>query len=473
MASRLSFHSQLSSILETMARSALSQVCKLVDDDSAELRLELSRLLLANSALAEKINSLECELTIVRSDAPKLCKSYRSVGIQTACVRDGDPHVSGSPTIEGIFGKDWCMNLWKDRGPYSLERITDSPQSADKSVATQSEQITVTEIKEEDYVEDGASSCQQETLSTEEHEESAAKEPEQLSVGYSADGSTCSLSFDQEREQAVSADAIEEPSVQLVSINDTEAEEAFSTHIIPIEEDEEDEEEGEDDDDDDDDDVQFVQESRQEPATNAAVGPSPNKQQTLPTDNSETSSALDKDLHDNLIVLNVETARDLNKEKFPCQICSRTFYHKGTLTHHMRSHKSNFCNICKQHFPHKNKLNSHTCVAPVPSQRVSKSCELCGKTFANPSALRIHYVVHTGEKPYRCSLCGKGFTQKGNLKCHLRIHTGERPFRCVKCGKTFTQKVNLNHHLMAHRNREGEKRTARRHLKNLMAETCQ
>nr|XP_020465941.1 myoneurin-like isoform X2 [Monopterus albus] len=367
MASRVSFHSQLSSIMEAMARSALSQVCELVDEDSAELRLELSRLLFANSALAEKVNSLECELTIVRSDAPKLCKTYRTVGVQTVCYRDEDPYVPGPPTIEGIFGKDWCMKLWKDRDPYSLERITDSPQSSDKSMAALSDQITVTDIKEEDYVEEATSSCQQETIASEEHEENMAKEREQLSVGYSAGGSTCSLSFDQDEEQIVSAGGIEEQSMQLISISGTE--EAFSTHIIPIE------------DDIDDDDVQFIQESQQDSTMNTGV----------------------------------------------------------------------------------------------PSQRVSKSCELCGKTFANPSALRIHYVVHTGEKPYRCSLCAKRFTQKGNLKCHLRIHTGERPFHCVKCGKTFTQKVNLNHHLMAHRNREvvGEKRIPRRYLKSLMAGTYQ
>lgn len=208
---------------------------------------------------------------------------------------------------------------------------------------------------------------------------------------------------------------------------------------------------------------------------NAADGPGLNHQQTLPANDSENRTALHKDSHHDFNVLDVETARDPNRGKFTCRICSRAFFHKGTLTHHMKSHKSNFCNICKQHFPHRNKLNSHTCVPPVPSQRVTKSCELCGKTFANPSALRIHYVVHTGEKPYRCSLCGKGFTQKGNLKCHLRIHTGERPFRCVKCGKTFTQKVNLNHHLMAHRNREvvGGKPVAMRHLKSSVAETCQ
>ncbi|XP_041813809.1 zinc finger protein 239-like isoform X2 [Chelmon rostratus] len=425
MASRLPLHSKLSSIMETMARSVLDQICKLVDEDSTELRLELCRLLAANSTLTEKVDSLECELTVARSDAAKLNKSYHSV-------------VSGPPTIEGIFGKDWCMNLWKDRDPYSLETVTDSPQFSDKCETTLSDQITVNVIKDVDYMEDAGSSCQHETLA-EEHNDSMAEEPEHLSVGYLADGSTRSLSFYQDGEEVVSAGGTEEPSMHPISIDDTEV--AFSTHIIPIEVEEEE--------DDDDDDVQFVKESK-ELTVNAADGPSHNKQQTLPSNTSANSSALDKESHDGCNMLHVQTTRGPNK--FTCGICSRTFFHKGTLTRHMKSHKSNFCSICKQHFPRRQKLNSHRCVAPVPSQNVSKSCELCGKTFANASALRIHYVVHTGEKPFRCNLCGKRFTQKGNLKCHLRIHTGEKPFRCTKCGKTFTQKVNLNHHLMAHRN---------------------
>ncbi|KAK5856157.1 hypothetical protein PBY51_007773 [Eleginops maclovinus] len=419
MASRVSLHSQLSSIIETMAMSALMQVCELVDEDSAELRLGLSQLLAANSALVEKVNSLECELSTVRSEAPRLCKTNCSVGVQTVCHTDGDAYVSGSPTIEGIFGKDWCMNLWKDRDPYSF--AGDSPQCSD-SVATESNEISVTEIKEEDCVKEAPSNCQ-ETLCTEENEESTAEEPEILSVGNLAHGSTCSLSLDQDGEQVVCAGGMEAPLMQMISINDTE--DAFSTLNSPIEEE---------------DDITFPEEIQQELMINTKDG----------RRNSENIAALDE-LLDDFNMPGVESAGNQEKEIFTCQICSRTFFHKRTLTLHMKSHKSNFCNICKQHFLRKNKLKSHTCMSQVQPHRDSKSCEICGKTFANPSAVRIHYVVHTGEKPHRCGLCGKGFTQKGNLKCHIRIHTGEKPFCCIKCGKTFTQKVNLNHHLMGHK----------------------
>ncbi|XP_043955589.1 zinc finger protein 300-like isoform X3 [Gambusia affinis] len=356
--------------------------------------------------------------------------------------------VTCPPTIEGIFGKDWCINLWKDRDPYSPERCTDSPGSPDdEPTASLSDQVTLAEIKKEELMPNVASNSDEEAISNEEHEESIAEESDQKSVDYSVNGSTCSLPLDQDGQQDSLLESTEEPLEQFISINDT-TEEDFSAHIIPIEVEDE-----EEDDDIDDDDVQFVKASHNEAESSPAVGPSHDEQQTLPTNSTDNCFTNVKDFPKNLNVVSVKTTRAPKSSTFTCHVCSRTFFHKGTLTHHMKSHKTNFCSICKQHFPQK-KLNSHRCVPPVLHQRISKSCELCGKIFANQSALRIHYVVHTGEKPYRCSLCGKRFTQKGNLKCHLRIHTGERPFLCVKCGKTFTQKVNLNHHLMAHLNRE-------------------
>ncbi|XP_068606444.1 gastrula zinc finger protein XlCGF49.1-like [Brachionichthys hirsutus] len=267
----------------------------------------------------------------------------------------------------------------------------------------------------------------QAALDAEEHGESPWTEAELLSAGCRAGSGALSISLDQDHKRILSVGVAEEPSVHLLSING--AEEAFSTYIIPIEE--------------DDDDLQILEESQQEPLMNDAAGSGHDEQQTLPSDVSQTDSALGKGLQ--------ETARDPNGDKFTCPSCGRSFSHGGALTRHMKSHRSTFCNICKQYFPKRQKMTSHTCVPSPPAGGHSRSCELCGKAFANQSALRIHYVVHTGEKPYRCSLCGKRFTQKGNLKCHLRIHTGERPFRCGRCGKTFTQKVNLNHHLTAHK----------------------
>lgn len=91
VANRSALHAQLTAIVETTAKSVLSQVCKVVDEDSVELRLELSRLLVVNSTLADKVNSLESELTNVRKgDQPQSRQSQRSVGVQTVSSTDGD-----------------------------------------------------------------------------------------------------------------------------------------------------------------------------------------------------------------------------------------------------------------------------------------------------------------------------------------------------------------------------------------------
>lgn len=88
MANRSDLHSQLTTIVQTMAKSVLSQVCKVVDEDSVQLRLELSRLLVVNSTLADKVNSLERELGR-KTNQPQF-RQLRSIGVQTVSTTDGD-----------------------------------------------------------------------------------------------------------------------------------------------------------------------------------------------------------------------------------------------------------------------------------------------------------------------------------------------------------------------------------------------
>lgn len=257
---------------------------------------------------------------------------------------------------------------------------------------------------------------------------------EGIPVGYLADSSMCSPAFDPYAQQAMSSDGTEGPSVQLLA---SDEEKTLSSYIIAIEE--------------DDDDVEFVQESQQEPTVSASDGSSLSKLQTLANafDNTAAPNKVSDSASDSI-------SKETTAGRLICPICERSFSHKVTLTIHMQSHKSNFCGVCKKSFPDKD-LNTHICDPSAgPDGRL---CPVCGKKFANPSSLKIHSVVHTGEKPYSCNTCGKRFSQKGNLKCHQRVHTGEKPHHCIKCGKSFSQKVSLKQHLLAPNCVESEKPT--------------
>ena len=77
-------------------------------------------------------------------------------------------------------------------------------------------------------------------------------------------------------------------------------------------------------------------------------------------------------------------------------------------------------------------------------------CFLCSKPFYSRYKLDIHFVTHTGEKPFKCKVCGNRFAHKGSFDRHNRIHTGEKPFACSYCEKRFITKSQVKKHLAKH-----------------------
>ena len=96
---------------------------------------------------------------------------------------------------------------------------------------------------------------------------------------------------------------------------------------------------------------------------------------------------------------------------------------------------------------------SDTGLQASPSKPTTKStrkkpypCGQCDKWFEQPSALKLHERVHTGERPYECEECEKKFAQHGNLVRHMRTHSGIKPFKCNGCELAFARKDFLKLH---------------------------
>lgn len=113
------------------------------------------------------------------------------------------------------------------------------------------------------------------------------------------------------------------------------------------------------------------------------------------------------------------------------------------------------------------------------------TCQFCEKTFKTANYLKVHLVIHTGEKPFVCNICNaafnrrdklkrhklvhdpikrfkcpfkshtgcpKEFNRPDKLKAHILTHSGIKPHQCSQCGRSFSRRAHLREHQKGHEN---------------------
>jgi DNA-directed RNA polymerase subunit RPC12/RpoP len=138
------------------------------------------------------------------------------------------------------------------------------------------------------------------------------------------------------------------------------------------------------------------------------------------------------------------------QNRWVCEICSKEFAYRRTLSRHRESHtqdKRFQCETCGKKFTRSDILrdhkNTHTGATPY-------KCETCGKGFARQSNLITHRIVHTGIKPHVCGLCGSSFVHSGRLKDHEKLHQENKLLFCEICGNGFARQNDLTVHRKVH-----------------------
>ncbi|XP_055765383.1 neurotrophin receptor-interacting factor homolog isoform X2 [Salvelinus fontinalis] len=124
MADCMIFHTQIASIMEMLANAAVADICKLVDDDYAVFRLEITQSQKENRGLRRKLQQLELKVARERAErtirervlasrpsSVKILDRYRGMA-------RGEGHLTGG---HRSFVKPAGHNTWRDDQPITVD----------------------------------------------------------------------------------------------------------------------------------------------------------------------------------------------------------------------------------------------------------------------------------------------------------------------------------------------------------------
>ncbi|XP_064783234.1 zinc finger and BTB domain-containing protein 11-like isoform X5 [Oncorhynchus masou masou] len=124
MANCMVFHTQIASIMEVLANAAVAEICKLVDDDYAVFRLEITQSRKENSSLRRKLQLLDLKVARERAERTMrervLASRPSSVKIlnRNRGMTRGEGHFTGG---HRSFVKPVTDNTWRDDQPITVD----------------------------------------------------------------------------------------------------------------------------------------------------------------------------------------------------------------------------------------------------------------------------------------------------------------------------------------------------------------
>ncbi|KAM9530807.1 uncharacterized protein ACWYII_042350 isoform 2-T2 [Salvelinus alpinus] len=464
MANCMVFHTQIASIMEVLANAAVADICKLVDDDYAVFRLEITQSQKENGALRRKLQLLE--MKVARERAERTMMRERVVpGSTTSSVKildryrgmaRGEGHLTGGHRISV---KPAGHNTWRDDQPITVDEgsgtstqhviMIESAEAAGPGVKL--ERSEGEDPRHSRDIQAGAHPVATDDSTTAPAQHRTRRSITEDSGDALQTGNDPSCSYATETEMipgdtSVDLDTQTNPmrgdwnrySSSVYSegcLNKKGEVIVLDDMIVKVE-----------------DDTPLTWNANE---THLGEGHSQcntsdflDYRESLETNpNVATHSPLhafrDHDPVSPSMGPSDSHGRVLFDQVLNSNDRARAQAQGGRATSGNSKEKRFLCMFCHKGFSCLQKVESHQ---RVHTGEKSFSCTQCEKRFSHQHHLKRHQRVHTGEKPYSCPQCEKRFSRQDQLKMHLKVHTGERPFACTHCGKRFSERSYLRTH---------------------------